>query len=165
MSCKVQRIVLSFSIHVSNRLLDDLGAALSCALAVSVGIFDANSNRVPVTERKTIFARTHFSGDDRSITDVDLHSMGPEAESNAKPKCIRQPGRSFIHVGIGQDGNHGGARNRSVCQHAGFSLVDLQAASLLKIKANDAPRCGLLVTEMLPSWASIILLQMLKPSP
>jgi hypothetical protein len=62
---------------------------LLCALAVSVGIFDSNRDRVPMTERSTIFAGPHFSRDDRSIADVQLHSMGPDAESHAKPKRTR----------------------------------------------------------------------------
>lgn len=89
MPCKVQRVVLSFSIHVCDRLLGDKRAALSCAPAVNVSILDPNSDRVPVTERRGLFAGAHFPGYDRSIADVHLHSMGSDADPHAKPKCIR----------------------------------------------------------------------------
>jgi len=39
-----------------------------------------------MTERSAIFAGTHFSQDDRTIADIHLYPMGPDAESHAKPK-------------------------------------------------------------------------------
>lgn len=86
---KVQHIVLSFTIHVSHGLLGDSRATLSCAPAMSVRVFDANRDRVSITERTAIFAGPHFSRDDRSIADVHLNSMSPDAEPHAEPKGIR----------------------------------------------------------------------------
>ena len=109
---KVLNVVLAFAIGLVLRFRQDNGAVLPGALAMAPGIFNANLNDMGVVGHDIA-----FSDGDAAIAGFHLDAVIGDAQTDGKPKSLREPigGRGWIR--IKQNWNYDAGRHRSVESH------------------------------------------------
>lgn len=118
MTGEVFNVILPLAKRVSDWFLSNTHTFRLGALVVGIGICNANGDGVSDAERRVGLVCAEFSHDDGSIADVELHAMISDAQAHGESECIAQPSGSLIYIRIGQYGNDGSARNRSIGEHS-----------------------------------------------
>jgi hypothetical protein len=109
---KVLSVVLALAIRLVLGFREDGGTILSRALAVRLGIFDANLHNVRV-----VGYHVAFGDGEAAIPGFHLDAVIGNAETNGKPKSLGQPIGRCARVGINEHRNDDARRNGSVESH------------------------------------------------
>ena len=109
---KILSVVLALAIRLLLRFSQDDGSILSCAVAVTFSIFDANLNDVRIVGR-----HISFGDGDAALASFHLDAMIRNAETDGEAKSLSQPIGGGAGVGINQHRYHGARRHRSVQAH------------------------------------------------
>ena len=109
---KILSIVLALAIGLLLRFRQDDGSILSRALAVTMGIFDANLNDLRIVGR-----HVSFGDGEAALAGLHLDAVIGDAEPDGEAKGLCQPISCRRGVGINEHRNHGAGRHRSVESH------------------------------------------------
>jgi hypothetical protein len=109
---KVLGVVLTFPIGVVLGFSQDEGTVLSCPLAMSLSIFDANLDDVRI-----VGYNVAFRNGDAAIAGFHLDAVIRDAEADSEAKSLREPVGGGGWVGVYEDRDHDAGRHRSVQSH------------------------------------------------
>jgi hypothetical protein len=109
---KILSVVLALAVGLLLRFSQDDGSILSCAVAVTFSIFDANLNDVRIVGR-----HSSFGDGEAALAGLHLDAVIGDAETDGEAKGFRKPIGCRRGVGINEHRNHGAGRNRSVESH------------------------------------------------
>ena len=109
---KVLSIVLALAIGLLLRFSQDDGSIPSCALAVTLSIFDANLNDMRIIGR-----HMSFGDGETPLAGLHLDAVIGDAETGGEAKGLCQPIGCRRGVRINEHRNHGAGWHRSVESH------------------------------------------------
>jgi hypothetical protein len=109
---KILGVVLAFAVGMILRFTQDNSAVLLRALAVTLGIFNADLNVLRVVGG--YFA---FGDGEAAIASLHLYAVIGDAKTNSEAKSFCQPIGSYAWVRVNQHRNHGARRHGPVESH------------------------------------------------
>ena len=115
---KILSIVLALAVGVVLWLSEDDGAVLPCALAMTLGIFDANLN-----DMRPIRHGIAFGNGEAALAGLHLDAVIGDAESDRKPERLGQPIGGCTGVRIDKHRDNDAWRYGSVKAHLENSIT------------------------------------------
>ncbi len=109
---KILDVVLAFAVGMILRFSQNSCTVLPCALAVTLGIFDANLNMLRVVGRHRAFGDS-----EAALAGAHLYAVVGDSKTNSEPKSFGEPSSSNAGVWVNQHRNHSTRRDGPIESH------------------------------------------------